>query len=419
MTPTALEGIKVAEFAWVIAGPAVGRELAEHGATVVRVESHKRPEFARLAAPFKDGISGIDRSAYFTAYNPNKYGMSLDLTKHRGREVARRLVAWADVVTESMTPGSMARLGLDYESCRRVKPDIIYFSTCQMGQKGPYNSLAGFGPMGAAYAGLSHVLGWPDRPAGFDSQAQTDFVSAPYLCSIVLAALDHRRRTGEGLYLDTSQIEAGITFWGPGLLDYIVNGRIVSRMGNRDPYMSPHGAFPCLGDDKWVAIAVATDGEWQALCQAMGDPVWAGESRFATFLGRKENEDELEPLLAEWSQDYCAEEVMVMLQNAGVPAGVVATAQDLFGDAQLKHQGHFVPQEHRVIGIHHCHMPPYRLSKTPARLWKAAPCLGQDNEYVYKEILGYSDEEVTQFLLDGVITTEHDVPDILKPKTPK
>ena len=414
-----LDGVKVADFAWVIAGPVVGRELAEHGATVVRIESHRRPDLLRVSPPFREGIPGIDRSAYWAAFNTNKYSMSLDLTRPEGRAVARKMVAWADVVSESMTPGSMAKLGLDYESCRQIKPDIIYYSSCQMGQKGPYNTWSGYGNVAASYAGLSQVLGWPDRSPGFVVNAQPDFVAPPLLCSIVVAALDYRRRTGKGLYLDMSQMETAITFWGPGLLDYIVNGRIATRMGNRDPYMAPHGVFPCLGDDKWVAIAVGSDEEWQALCRAMGDPDWAREPRFATFLGRKENEDELEPLLAEWTKDYSPEEVMVMLQGVGVAAGAVATAPGLFGDAQLRHYGHLVPLEHTVIGIHHYHKPPYRLSKTPAHLWKASPCLGQHNEFVYKELLGYSDEEVTRLMLDGIITTEHDLPDILKPKKPK
>ncbi len=215
------------------------------------------------------------------------------------------------------------------------------------------------------------------------------------------------------------QNEVGIGFWGPALLDYIVNGRIATRMGNREPYMAPHGAFPCRGEDKWVSIAATNDGEWQALCSAMADPDWTREPRFATFLGRKENEDELEHLLAEWTKDYAPHQLMATLQAAGVSSGVVQTCEDLSNDPQLKHRGHFVPLEHRVIGVHHYYMPAYRLSKTPAQLRRASPCLGQDNEFVYKEILGYSDEEVTQFLLDGVITTEHDLPDVLKPKKPK
>ena len=421
-----LEGIKVADFTWVGVGPQIGRELAEHGATVVRIESHKRPDSLRVQTPFKDGLPGIDRSAYGAAFNTNKYGISLDLTKPQGREVARRLVAWADVVADSFTPGSMARLGLDYESCRQIKPDIIYYSTSQLGQQGPFNTLGGYGVMGAAYAGLCHLTGWPDRLPVALPNAYTDVLSPWYLCSLVIAALDHRRRTGQGSYLDMSQVEAGITFWGPGLLDYVVNGRVATRMGDRDPYMAPHGVFPCLsfsgkdlGDDKWVAISISTDEEWRALCRAMGDPEWALELRFATLSGRKENEDELEPLIGEWSKDYAAEQVMATLQAVGVPAGVVQTCEDLFNDPQVKHRQHFRLLQHKVIGGHHYHAPAYRLSKTPAQLRRAAPCLGQDNEFVYRELLGYSDEEVAQFLLDGVITTEQDVPDILKPKKPK
>ena len=414
-----LEGIKVADFSWVGVGPAVARELAEHGATVVRIESHKRPDFIRVSNPYKDGIPGIDRSGYWAAYNTNKYGMSVDLATPKGREVGRKLLAWADVVADGMAPGAMAKLGLDYESCLQIKPDIIYFSTTQMGQKGPYNTFGGYGQHGAAYAGFSHLTGWPDRPPVLLANAHTDFISPWYLCSMIFAALDYRRRTGKGMYLDQSQIEAGITFWWPGILEYLVNERLVARTGNRDPSMAPHGAFPCLGDDKWATIAVTTDNEWQILCQVIGNPAWAQEPRFATLVARKKNEDELEHLMGEWTKGYTPEEVMVMLQDAGVPAGVVATAQDLFEDPQLKRRGHFVPLEHKVIGIQQYSMPAYRLSETPPQLRRAAPCLGQDNEFVYKEILGYSDEEVTQFVLDGVITTEHDVPDILKPKKAK
>jgi benzylsuccinate CoA-transferase BbsF subunit len=371
-----------------------------------------------VAAPYKDNIPGIDRSAYGMMFNTNKYGMSLDLTRPKGREVARKLVAWADVVGEGMTPGSMAKLGLDYESCRQIKPDIIYYSTCQFGQKGPYSTFGGYGQMGAAYAGLSHLTGWPDRAPVVLPNAHTDFIAPWYLCSALVAALDYHRRTGKGLYLDMSQVESGVAFWWPGLLDYIVNGRIATRMGNRDPNMAPHGTFPCLGDDTCVNIAVATDGEWQALCRVMGDPEWAREPRFATLLGRKENEDELEHLVAEHTKDYSPHQAMAIFQAAGVPAGVASQMQDLYEDPQLRYRGHFVPLEHKVIGIHHYHMPAYRLSKTPAQLHRAGPCLGQDNEFVYQELLGYSAEEVTQFLLDGVITTEHDIPDILKPRRP-
>jgi len=410
------EGVKVADFTWVGVGPQVGRELAEHGATVVHVESHRRPCTLRVGAPYKDGIPGIDRSAFGMAFNTQKYGMSLDLTKPKGLEVARKLIMWADLMGEAFTPGTMKRLGLDYESVREFKPDIIYFSTSQQGQGGPWEKFGGYGSFAAAMGGYSHITGWPDRVPLSIFNNYTDFISPWYLTIAVVLALEHRRRTGEGTYIDQGQVEAGVNFIGPALIDYAVNGRTAGRMGNRDPYMAPHSAYPCSGDDRWVDIAVGSDKEWQAFCKAIGEPDWTHEPKFATFQGRKENEDELDCLVAEWTKDYLDREVMLQMQSHGVAAGVAQTSPDLFQDPQLKHRQHFRVLNHTVIGSHAYNAPAYILSKTPNDIHRAAPCLGEHNDFVYKEILGYSDEEVTQFLLDNVITTEHDVPDILRKK---
>ena len=416
MAKGVFEGIKVADFAWVAAGPQVGRELAEHGATVVRVESHRAPDILRLSPPFKDGIVGIDRSAFGMECHTNKYGMSLDLSKPKGREIGLKMALWADIVSDGMVPGTMKKWGLDYETLSKHKPDLIMFSTCQQGQYGPYAPHGTYGWAGAAMSGSFHLCGWPDRDPSLVYGAYNDFISPWYLIVTVIAALEHRRRTGQGMYLDQSQIEAGSTFLGPAILDYTVNGQTANRAGNRDPYLAPHGAFPCRGKDRWCNIAVSNDEEWLAFCRIIGEPEWTGDPRFATTLSRKEREDELEPLIAEWTKDYTAEQVMAMMQSAGVPAGVVQDCLDLFTDPQLKHREHFRLLQHKVIGPHHYSAPAYKLSKTPAHIWKAGPCLGEDNEFVYKDILGYSDDEVTQFLLDGVITTENDVPDALKPK---
>ena len=193
------------------------------------------------------------------------------------------------------------------------------------------------------------------------------------------------------------------------------NGRVANRAGNCDPYRVPHGVCPCRGQDRWCTIAVANEAQWHAFCRIIGNPEWTGDPRFSSVIGRKENEDELDRLIGEWTKDFTREQVMVMMQAAGVPSGPVEDCVNLLSDPQLKHRQHFRLLKHSVIGLHHYHAPAYKLSKTPAYIWKAGPCLGEDNEFVYKEILGYSDEEVTQFLLDGVITTEHDIPDILKP----
>jgi benzylsuccinate CoA-transferase BbsF subunit len=406
------DGIKVADFSWVAVGPQVARELAEHGASVVRVESHTSPDTLRLSLPFKDGVAGVDRSAFGTAYNTNKYGMALNLNKPKAQEVAGRLVAWADIMTDSMTPGKMAKWGLDYESCKKIKPDIIYYSTTQAGQDGPWSKFGGYGQQGAAVAGFYDIIGWPDRPPAPTPTAITDFIAPWFLVTTLIAALDYRRRTGKGMYLEQSQWEAGLHFLGPWLMDYTVNSRILRRMGNRDPYAAPHGVFPCLGDDRWVAIAVRTDEEWQAFCQVLGKPEWIHKGRFSTLLGRKENEDELEGFIDQWTRDHTAEKVMWLMQNAGVPAGVVGGGGDgdMFEDPQLKHRQAFRRLEHPVIGHHVYNAPSYILSKTPNDIHKAGPCLGEDNEYIYKDLLGYTDDDIADFLVEGVITTEFDVP---------
>ena len=414
MAKQVFEGVKVADFAWLAVGAAISRELAFHGATVVRVECHRWPDTLRVSGPFKDGVTGIDRSAFYAAYNPNKYGISLDLNMPKGQEVARRLVQWADIVTDSMSPGTMAKWGLDYESCKKIKPDIIYYSTCQMGQHGPLSRFKGYGALGVTYSGYAHLNGWPEGDPLPLFNNHSDFISPYYLVAALVAALVRRRRTGKGMYLDQSQVEVGVNFLAPLALDYSVNGRIACRMGNRDPYMAPHGVFPCRGADRWVAIAIASEKEWQDLCSAIGSPDWAADHRFSTMPGRKGNEDELEGLIAEWTLNYTAEQVMHMLQEAGVPAGVVQTAEDLFNDPQLKHREHFRFLEHRVIGEHAYHSPAYRLSKTPCDVKRAAPCLGGDNEYVYREVLGLSDDDIADLLIEGVITTETDMPEVLK-----
>lgn len=238
----------------------------------------------------------------------------------------------------------------------------------------------------------------------------TDFISPWYLVIGAVGALLHRRKTGQGMYLDQAQIEAGITFLGPYLLDYSLNGRIAERMGNRDRFMAPHGAYPCQGVDRWVVIAVRNENDWSSLCRAVGHPEWQKDARFATVLVRKENEDALDKLIGEWTATFTPEEIMVKLQSEGIPCGPVERPEDLFIDPQLKHREHFRILEHKVIGQHSYNAPAYRLSKTPNRIWKAAPCLGEDNEYVYRDILEFSDDEIADLLIEGVITTDADLP---------
>jgi benzylsuccinate CoA-transferase BbsF subunit len=411
MSRKVFEGINIADFSWVGVGPQASRELAEHGARVVRVESHKRLDQLRLTPPFKDFEPGINRSAFGTCYNTNKYGISVDLKTAGGREIAQRLVKWADIVCDSMTPGSMKNMGLDYESLKKIKPDIIMYSTCQLGQYGPYARLPGYGNIGAAMGGANYLVGWPDRgPAGAYG-AYTDFIAPWFLISTLIGALLYRKRTGKGHFIDMSQIEASISFISPLILDYTVNGRVARRRGNESSHAVPHGVFPCLGAGRWIAISVETDDEWTSFCNTLGRPEWVKDEKFLNFAARKENEEELNRLIGEWTIKHSPEHIMVALQKAGVSAGVVQNChEDLFNDPQLKHRRHFRFLEHQVMGKHAYNAPAYILSKTPNSINKAAPTLGEDNEYVFKDILGYTDDEISDFLIDGVITTDADVP---------
>ncbi len=312
--------------------------------------------------------------------------------------MAKRLVQWADVVVESYTPGVMKRLGLDYDQLKKIKPDIIMASSCLMGQTGPYAPYRGFGGQASALLGFFDITGYADGLPTGPYAAYSDFVAHRYLIIAIVRALDHRRKTGKGQYIDQSQFEACLHFLAPGILDYNVNGRLISREGNHDPYAAPHGAYRCLGEDRWCVIAVSTDEEWQAFCRVIGTPEIAQDPRFNTVLSRKKNENELEKLVESWTVNHSPEEVMKLMQEAGVPAGVVKTSEDIYEDPQLNHRHHLSVQNHRGIGLHAYENFGFRLSKTPGEIRSAAPCLGEHNDYVFKEVLGMSEEEIAELL---------------------
>jgi benzylsuccinate CoA-transferase BbsF subunit len=410
MAKQIFEGLKVADFSWAAAGPQVSRELAEHGATVVVIENHRHLSPLRTFAPFKDSKPGIDRSAFYAEYNTNKLCIALDITKPRGKETALKLVKWTDIVAESFSPGTMAELGLDYESCRKVNPGVIYLSTSMQGAYGPHHLFKGVGHHVNAVSGYSATTGWPDSDPTMVFSAYSDFIAPWYSLIAIMGALLKRRKTGKGMFIEQAQMECGVTFLAPHLLNCAVNGRNMGRRGNRDFYMCPHGVYPCRGGDRWVAITVQNEEQWQWFCDIIDNPEWTRDPRFATILARKQNEDELDKLIGEWTKDFTPEQVMTMMQEAGVPAGVVQTPEELLSDPQMKHRKHHRVLKHPVIGDHSYHAPAYVLSETPCEINRAAPTLGQDNDYVYKEILGLTDDDIADMLAEGVITTEYDAP---------
>lgn len=396
------DGVKVADFAWVVVGAMGSRYLADYGATVIHIESTTHVDVLRTLSPFKEGMVGVDRAGYFAQYNVNKYGITLNLNHPKGVEVAKKLIAWADVVTESFTPGTMERLGLGYEEIKRIKPDIIMLRTSMQGQTGPHSHLRGTGVNLVGLTGFAHLCGWPDRDPAQPYGPYTDAIAARFCAIMLIAALDYRQRTGRGQLLDVSQFEAGVSFIAPVMLDYFVNHRVAGRVGNYCPQAAPHSAYRCRGQDRWCTIAVFSDDEWQSFCRVIGNPLWTKDSRFATLSGRKEHELELDRLVEEWTIKHSAEEVMTMMQKEGVAAGIVQTVQELYEDPQLKHRGHSWVLNHREMGPVPYFGQACKLSKTPAQGRMPSPCLGEHTEYVCHEILKLSDEEFVELLNDGV-----------------
>lgn len=400
----AFEGLNVLDFSRLIAGPLLTEYLAAHGATVARIESQSAPCFLRSSHPYKDAKPGINRSGYFAAFNANKYSIALNLSHPRAGEIVKRMVAWSDVVVENFTPGRMTKWGWSYQDLSKIKPDLIMLSTSNRGGTGPRAAEPGLGYSLVGLSGFTTMTGWPDREPCQPFGAITDFV-APYLGAIALiAALDHHQRTGKGQYIDISQYECGLYTMSPLLMNYLVNGVEPARLGNRSPYYAPQGAYPCRGEDSWCVISVENDGQWSSLCRIINKPELVDDPSFSSLELRKKNEDDLDRVLTQWTRKRAARKVMEILQAAGIPCGMVQNPADILDDVQLAYRNFFQTLEHPEIGPHKYQMPPFRLSSTPARLNKPAPCFQQDSEYFYTKVLGLSDREFVEYLKEGALS---------------
>ena len=393
-TDTVFEGIRVADFAWVGVGPLVSKYLADHGAEVIRIESSVRPEPLRRAPPFVNDTPGLDNSGYYADFNSSKKCVSLNLQHPDGVKIAKRIVEHCDIVTESFTPKAMRAWGMTYDDLCEVRPDLIMISMPMYGLTGPWSMWQGYGHVLQAAAGISHMTAYPgEEPIG-TGVAYTDFLVPHFAASALLAALDHRQRTGEGQNIDFGQMEAAIHATETMVLDYTVNGREQQALGAGHPDHAPYATYQCAprgdDDDRWIAITVTNDTELRALADVASQPSWTTMST-----------DALDDEIAAWTRSQQAEDLMHRLQRAGVPAGVVQTPEDLRNDPQLAHRGHYWMLDHPTMGHRAYDGPSFRLSETPAELTKAAPLLGEDNEKVYKEIIGMSDEEYVNHLITG------------------
>lgn len=396
-----LSGVKVLDLAWVVAGPLIGRSLADYGATVVRIDSSKRIETARMMGPFPGGKVDPQQSTLYENCNAGKFGLSLDLRLEAARDVVRDLAQWADIAVESFTPGQMAKWGLGYETLSALNPRLVMVSTSLMGQSGPWAAYSGYGNHGAAISGFQNIVGPEDGPPVGPFGPYTDYVAPRFGLMATLAALDHVRRTGRGCHLDVSQSEAGVQLLAAQVADYSVTGRVQAGAGSRDEAMAPHGMFPAAGWDSWVAIAARTDAEWAALARLIGGE--ALDARFATLAGRKADEAALEALVGAWTAARPGADIETALQAIGVPVHLAVGTEDFMADPQLEARGHFVRLPHPLMGEAVIEASRYRLSETPARYERAAPVYGRDNDQVLADFLGYDSARIAALRADGVL----------------
>jgi crotonobetainyl-CoA:carnitine CoA-transferase CaiB-like acyl-CoA transferase len=407
------EGLKILDFTWVGVGPITIKYLADHGAEVIRVESVGRPDVLRGGAPFKDAIPGINRSQFPASYNTSKFGLGLNMALPKSREIIRDLIkTWQpDIIAESFTPRVMKSWGLGYEDVKALKPDIIFFSTCQLGQTGPHAHYAGFGQLAASMAGYYHLTGWPDREPAVPHGAYSDFINPPNAFGAIVAALEYRRRTGKGQHLDLAQFECAVQFIAPALMDYTVNGRVLGREGNRDPRFAPHGTYQCAnavrkytGDGpSWLSIAVENEDQWMAFCDAIDDPELATDRRFADASSRRENAAVLDQKIADWTSTRNARETMEQLQSVGVPAGMVQNQADLWEDPQLEHRKFFTWLDHAECGLMPYDGLQFLLSKSPGKLRMPQALIGQHNSLILAEKLGMSESQIGVLAAEGVL----------------
>jgi crotonobetainyl-CoA:carnitine CoA-transferase CaiB-like acyl-CoA transferase len=406
MSAAIFAGLRVVELGGGAAGPVSTRYFADYGATVIRVESRHRPDFLRTLTLRPDTRGGLDASLHFAVLNPNKLSVALNMSLPEGVAAARRLALSADVVAENFSPKAMAKWGLDYESLHAERPDLVMISTCLYGQTGPERMYAGFGGQGSAIAGYNYITGWPDRAPLGPFGTITDSLSPRLGALLVASALLRRRRTGEGQYVDLSQVEGGVYCLAESIVRYSGAGDVVERRGYRSEHVAPHAVLPCRDrpdkGDRWVAVVCHDDEDWRRLRAALGDPSWSREERFATNARRLENVEALEQLLASWTRERDAEAIVERLQDAGVEAGLVADNEDLHHDPQLAARRHFRPLDHPVIGRHVVEANAMRFSATPEEIRSAAPRLGEHTEHVFRELLGMPEAEFRALAAKGV-----------------
>ena len=401
----ALEGVRVIDFSWIVAGPQCTRILADFGADVIKIENYSNMDYIRASG----GADSPNRSPLFNTLNRNKRSLTLNVMHPRGMELLKTLIKKSDVIVENFSSRVLEKWGLGYEEQKKLNPGIIYCSMSGFGHSGRDRDFVTWGPTAQALSGLTYMSGLPGEESAGWGFSYMDHTGGFYGTIAIMMALLHRNKTGEGQHLDLSQVEAGIGLTGTSVLDYTVNNRPFRRdgmpPGNRAPEreIAPHNSYPCRGEDRWCVIAVTNDDEWDSLVNILGNPAWANDERFATMASRFANQNDLDEFISQWTITLTPLEVFDVLQNAGVPAGAVQTPMERAEiDLQLKHRGFIAEVEHAELGNTKVESIPMKMSETPWKLNKASPLLGEHSAEIYMDLLGVSAEELGTLFEEGI-----------------
>lgn len=397
-----LDGKRVCDFTWLVAGPTVTQMLAVMGAEVIKIESNVHTDLNRRMGPYLNGEAGDERTGNFPRVNLSKKSCTLDLTRPEAAELAKELVKVSDIVVSNFRNGLMEGYGLSYDVLRELKPDLVLAHSSGMGTTGPNRDYVCYNEEGYAFGGLGYLTGFQDKAPNMIVGDFADYLTGTLETFAILSAVHYHARTGKGQTVEIPMVEAVASHVPEAVLDYSMNRRVRERIGNHAEGMAPHNCFPCQGDDRWVAIAVTSDREWEALCDAIGRPEWVADEKFTDMRSREENQEELERLIAQWTRARTPDQVVAILQGAGVPAGSSLSIEELVNDPHLKARGFFVAPEHPVTGKRLLEGIPWKASASqPA--FKHAPLLGQDNYYVFHDLLGMADEEFARLVDERII----------------
>jgi crotonobetainyl-CoA:carnitine CoA-transferase CaiB-like acyl-CoA transferase len=397
-----LAGVRILDFGQVILLPFATRWLAWLGAEVILIESRKRV-FQRVTPPFADNRPGPNTGARFNTMNNNKLSCTLNLKAPEAIELVKKLIARSVAVTENFSTGTMEGLGLGYDTLRDIKPDLIYLSASAFGRNGAWSEYIGYHSSVNAFSGLAQITGYENGHPRLLGAVLPDTIGGIYITFALLLALFHHRRTGKGGYIDFSMLEGMLTLMPQPIIDYTLNQKEWGRIGNRDCVNVPHGIYRCRGDDRWVAISVSSQSEWQRFCKAAGHEEWRDDERFVEEISRHDNAAALDKLIESWTMTQTPEAVASQLQSIGIAAGPVLSVAQLLSDNHLKERNFVVDIDHPEAGKRKTVGLPWKIGGIPDTDYRASPTLGDGNDYVLKDLLGLSSREIEDLTRKGVI----------------